>query len=195
MLSLHVKWSLLLWVHDKLYLLEQKWYWSEMFWYFIGVYNNRWNIAWLLGDMKSLCVLKNISALKEKFHVSAQPCNILYMLFVFMIFYMYIRNVMFIVSGLSKLWHPIFWIYMCIFNFCLFLPAPCFTAKNVAADISAKLCDSVATKLEGKVLGTFSGKAIMINILFLLSKQWNIKSTWTWSFITLQTVCVSQLLY
>ena len=33
-----------------------------------------------------------------------------------------------------------------------------FTAKNVAADISEKLCDSVATKLEGKVLGTFSGK-------------------------------------
>ncbi|XP_068687236.1 signal recognition particle receptor subunit alpha-like [Montipora capricornis] len=30
-------------------------------------------------------------------------------------------------------------------------------AKNVAADISGKLCDSVATKLEGKVLGTFSG--------------------------------------
>ncbi|KAJ7333098.1 hypothetical protein OS493_018273 [Desmophyllum pertusum] len=30
-------------------------------------------------------------------------------------------------------------------------------AKNVAADISSKLCDSVATKLEGKVLGTFSG--------------------------------------
>ena len=60
---------------------------------------------------------------------------------------------------------------MCIFNFCLFLLAPCFTAKNVAADISEKLCDSVATKLEGKVLGTFSGKAIMINILFLLSKE------------------------
>ncbi|KAK9886973.1 hypothetical protein WA026_019231 [Henosepilachna vigintioctopunctata] len=28
-------------------------------------------------------------------------------------------------------------------------------AKNVAADIAAKLCDSVAAKLEGKVLGTF----------------------------------------
>ena len=37
-------------------------------------------------------------------------------------------------------------------------PASFFTAKNVAADISEKLCDSVATKLEGKVLGTFSGK-------------------------------------
>lgn len=34
------------------------------------------------------------------------------------------------------------------------------TAKNVAADISEKLCDSVATKLEGKVLGTFSGKSM-----------------------------------
>lgn len=31
--------------------------------------------------------------------------------------------------------------------------------KNVAADISAKLCDSVAAKLEGKVLGTFSTTA------------------------------------
>ncbi|XP_023932356.1 signal recognition particle receptor subunit alpha homolog [Lingula anatina] len=29
-------------------------------------------------------------------------------------------------------------------------------SKNVAADIAAKLCDSVATKLEGKVLGTFN---------------------------------------
>ncbi|XP_076800640.1 signal recognition particle receptor subunit alpha-like [Clavelina lepadiformis] len=29
-------------------------------------------------------------------------------------------------------------------------------AKNVAADIAKKMCDSVATKLEGKVLGTFS---------------------------------------
>lgn len=26
-------------------------------------------------------------------------------------------------------------------------------AKNVASDIAAKLCDSVAAKLEGKVLG------------------------------------------
>ncbi|BFZ25505.1 hypothetical protein BsWGS_28544 [Bradybaena similaris] len=32
-------------------------------------------------------------------------------------------------------------------------------AKNVAADISQKLCDSVATKLEGKVLGTFGSVA------------------------------------
>ncbi|KAM9298842.1 signal recognition particle receptor subunit alpha [Gastrophryne carolinensis] len=29
-------------------------------------------------------------------------------------------------------------------------------AKNVAADIALQLCDSVATKLEGKVMGTFS---------------------------------------
>ena len=33
-----------------------------------------------------------------------------------------------------------------------------FSAKNVAADISEKLCDSVAAKLEGKVLGTFGSK-------------------------------------
>ncbi|KAF8777844.1 Signal recognition particle receptor subunit like protein [Argiope bruennichi] len=31
------------------------------------------------------------------------------------------------------------------------------TPKNVAADIADKLCESVATKLEGKVLGTFTG--------------------------------------
>lgn len=31
--------------------------------------------------------------------------------------------------------------------------------KNVAADISERLCDSVATKLEGKVLGTFDSVA------------------------------------
>lgn len=32
-------------------------------------------------------------------------------------------------------------------------------AKNVAADIAMKLCDSVAAKLEGKVLGTFDSVA------------------------------------
>lgn len=32
------------------------------------------------------------------------------------------------------------------------------SAKNVASDIAEKLCNSVATKLEGKVLGTFSSK-------------------------------------
>ena len=31
-------------------------------------------------------------------------------------------------------------------------------AKNVAADIADQLCQSVSTKLEGRVLGTFSGK-------------------------------------
>ena len=38
----------------------------------------------------------------------------------------------------------------------------CFSlsAKNVASDIAVKLCDSVATKLEGKVLSTFSGEFI-----------------------------------
>jgi len=29
-------------------------------------------------------------------------------------------------------------------------------AKNVASDVALKLCDSVASKLEGKVMGTFS---------------------------------------
>ena len=45
-----------------------------------------------------------------------------------------------------------------------------FTAKNVAADISEKLCDSVATKLEGKVLGTFSGKTTVQKPCFRLNK-------------------------
>lgn len=30
--------------------------------------------------------------------------------------------------------------------------------KNVAAEISVKLCSSVMAKLEGKVIGTFSGE-------------------------------------
>jgi len=34
--------------------------------------------------------------------------------------------------------------------------------KNVAADIAAKLCESVAIKLEGKVLGTFEGVAKVV---------------------------------
>jgi hypothetical protein len=32
----------------------------------------------------------------------------------------------------------------------------------VAADIAVKLCDSVAAKLEGKVLGTFSSKFVIL---------------------------------
>lgn len=35
-------------------------------------------------------------------------------------------------------------------------------SKNVAADIADKLCQSVSTKLEGKVLGTFSGKFLFV---------------------------------
>lgn len=35
-------------------------------------------------------------------------------------------------------------------------------AKNVASDIAVKLCDSVATKLEGKVLGTFDSVATIV---------------------------------
>lgn len=36
----------------------------------------------------------------------------------------------------------------------------CFIGKNVAADIASQLCDSVAKKLEGKVMGTFTSKYI-----------------------------------
>ena len=32
--------------------------------------------------------------------------------------------------------------------------------KNVASAIAEKLCDSVATKLEGKIIGTFTGTPI-----------------------------------
>ncbi|XP_065337423.1 signal recognition particle receptor subunit alpha homolog isoform X2 [Cloeon dipterum] len=35
-------------------------------------------------------------------------------------------------------------------------------AKNVAADIAKKLCESVATKLDGKVIGTFEGVASVV---------------------------------
>ena len=33
-----------------------------------------------------------------------------------------------------------------------------YLAKNVAAEIADKLCDSVTAKLAGKTIGTFSGK-------------------------------------
>lgn len=36
--------------------------------------------------------------------------------------------------------------------------SPLSSAKNVAADIALQLCESVASKLEGKVMGTFSSK-------------------------------------
>ena len=60
-----------------------------MVWYFIGVYII--NITWPLGDMKfvSSCwkifhsftaLTKYFSTLKDKFCISAQPCNILYIL-------------------------------------------------------------------------------------------------------------------
>lgn len=37
------------------------------------------------------------------------------------------------------------------------------SGKNVASDIAVKLCDSVAAKLEGKVLGTFTSKYMYRN--------------------------------
>lgn len=39
---------------------------------------------------------------------------------------------------------------------------PLFSAKNVAADIAVQLCESVANKLEGKVMGTFSSKYLHV---------------------------------
>ena len=47
----------------------------------------------------------------------------------------------------------------------------CVAAKNVAADIAAKLCESVATKLEGKVLGTF-GSEFWFSLSSYIWKVW-----------------------
>lgn len=41
-----------------------------------------------------------------------------------------------------------------------FHPLSSSVAKNVAAEIASQLCDSVAKKLEGKVMGTFTSKLI-----------------------------------
>lgn len=41
-------------------------------------------------------------------------------------------------------------------------------AKNVASDIAAKLCDSVAAKLEGKVLGARSNQSQIIQCPFTI---------------------------
>ena len=53
------------------------------------------------------------------------------------------------------------WCNFCL-DFCNFCLHFFFLAKNVAADIAEKLCESVATKLEGKVMGTFSGKSSLV---------------------------------
>jgi signal recognition particle receptor subunit alpha len=37
------------------------------------------------------------------------------------------------------------------------------TGKNVASEIAEKLCDSVAGKLEGRVLGTFQGLSKLVH--------------------------------
>ena len=49
-----------------------------------------------------------------------------------------------------------------------------FTAKNVAADIAEKLCDSVAAKLEGKVLGTFGSMCVFCHYLFSIHYSFKI---------------------
>ena len=43
------------------------------------------------------------------------------------------------------------------------------SAKNVARDIAEKLCESVSTKLEGKVLGTLNRKFSITNLLLKTS--------------------------
>lgn len=48
---------------------------------------------------------------------------------------------------------------MCITFSAALTPCPVFLkAKNVAAEIAVQLCESVAKKLEGKVMGTFTSK-------------------------------------
>ncbi|TKC41132.1 hypothetical protein EI555_008883, partial [Monodon monoceros] len=44
-------------------------------------------------------------------------------------------------------------------------------AKNVAADIAVQLCESVANKLEGKVMGTFSTQALQESLVQILQPQ------------------------
>lgn len=55
--------------------------------------------------------------------------------------------------------------YLCLFPFFNLL------AKNVAADIAAQLCDSVASKLQGKVMGTFTSECIfnLFHTLFFIN--------------------------
>ena len=71
MLSLHVKRSRLLWLHDTSRLSQPKKCQSEMVWHFIGVYI-------LIRTLHDRC-----STLEEKFCISARPCNILYIMTVF----------------------------------------------------------------------------------------------------------------
>ena len=86
MLSSHMKISLLLWLHNKLHISDQK-----MLWYFIGVYIiNRTLHGHLEIPNFSSCVKKKyftcllcslvtyFSTLEEEFDISAWPCNILY---------------------------------------------------------------------------------------------------------------------
>ena len=71
MLFSYVKRSLLLWLHNKSRLSEQKKYLSETVWNFIGVYI----INRTLHGRKEIRNL--FSAREEKFHISAWPRNII----------------------------------------------------------------------------------------------------------------------
>ena len=83
MISSHGKRWPLLWLHNKSRLSQKKSIKSEMVWYFIGVYNNKQNITWPLGDTKFLFLSKKyFSTLDVKFciprsHVQGlSPCCI-----------------------------------------------------------------------------------------------------------------------
>jgi len=41
--------------------------------------------------------------------------------------------------------------------------------KNVAAEVADSLCESIATKLEGRVLGTFSSKLVFVLVFLFWS--------------------------
>ena len=51
---------------------------SEMVWYFTVVYISAWRFKIFLSCRSMYLLKKNLSSLAEKFHISLQPCNILY---------------------------------------------------------------------------------------------------------------------
>ena len=52
-----------------------------------------------------------------------------------------------------------------------------FSAKNVATEIAEQLCDSVSRKLEGKVLGTFTGNCFIPLLSLLISYYYDLEGT------------------
>ena len=82
----YVKISPLLWLHNKSRLSQEKNCFREMVWYFIGVYiinrilDGRLEMRNFSSRVENISLVKYFSTLEEKFCISAQPCNILYIL-------------------------------------------------------------------------------------------------------------------